>query len=98
MLPIIYTYFIKTNLASFKDLNTWFVNNPSQIFGLKPKKIEIGEVAELTILDINNKRVYEESEILSKSKNSPYIGMEFYGFPICTILKDKIVWRDINEK
>ena len=98
MLPIIYTYFIKTNLASFKDLNTWFVNNPSQIFGLKPKKIEIGEVADLTILDINNKRVYEESEILSKSKNSPYIGMEFYGFPICTILKDKIVWRDINEK
>lgn len=98
MLPIIYTYFIKTNLASFKDLNTWFVNNPSQIFGLKPKKIEIGEVADLTILDINTKRVYEESEILSKSKNSPYIGMEFYGFPICTILKDKIVWRDINEK
>ena len=94
MIPIIYTYFVKNNLATFQDLNNWFVNNPSKIFGLKPKKIEVGEIADLTILDIENKRIYQENEILSKSKNSPDIGMEFYGFPICTILKDKIVWRD----
>ena len=37
--------------------------------------------------------IYTEEEIVSKSVNSPYIGMEFYGFPICTILGDKIIYK-----
>ena len=43
-------------------------------------------------------RIYTKDEILSKSKNTPYIGMKLKGFPILTILKDKVVWRDDNEK
>ena len=93
MLPIIITYFIKNNLATYQDLIKWFVDNPSKIFGLKPKKIAVDEEADIIVLDITNKRKYEENEILSKSVNSPYINMEFYGFPKYTILKDKIVWR-----
>lgn len=97
MLPIIYTYFIKNGLATHKDFTNWFIDGPSKIFGLKPKKIDIGEIADIVVLDTENKRKYTHTEIKSKSKNSPYIGMEFYGFPICTIYNGKIVWRDNNE-
>ena len=93
MIPIIYTYFIKTNLATYQDLVNWLVNNPIKVFNLREKKIEIGEKADLVILDTKNKRIYTEEEIVSKSVNSPYIGMEFYGFPICTILGDKIIYK-----
>lgn len=93
MLPIIYTYFVKTKLATHQNFVDWLVNNPSKIFGLGNKKIEIGAKADLVVLDIQNKRVYTEEEIVSKSVNSPYIGMEFYGFPICTILGDKIIYK-----
>lgn len=97
MLPIVYTHFIKTGLATHQDFVNWFVNAPSKIFGLKEKKIEVGYSADLIILDINNKRRYTKEEILSKSKNSPYIGMELYGFPIYTILNGKVVWRENYE-
>ena len=93
MLPIIYTYFVKTKLATHQNFVDWLVNNPSKIFGLGNKKIEIGAKADLVVLDTQNKRVYTEEEIVSKSVNSPYIGMEFYGFPICTILGDKIIYK-----
>ena len=39
-------------------------------------------------------REYTKEEILSKSKNSPYIGMRMKGFPILTICKGKIIWED----
>lgn len=97
MLPIIYTYFVKEGKASLNDFVNWFVVNPAKVFNLKEKKIEVGEKADLVILDINNKRKYTKEEIVSKGKNSPYIGMEFYGFPICTILNNKIVWRENYE-
>lgn len=93
MLPIIYTYFVKTNLASYKDMVDWLVTNPNKVFGLEEKKIEIGYPADITILDINNKRVYTKEEILSIGKNAPYIGMEFYGFPIATLVDGKILYK-----
>lgn len=98
MLPIVYTYFIDKGLATHKDFINWFITNPSKVFNLKEKKIEINEEADLVALDINTTRKYTKEEILSKSTNAPYIGMEFKGFPILTILKDKIVWRMNYEK
>ena len=93
MLAIVYTNFVKTKLASYQDFVRWFVESPTKVFNLKEKKIEVGYEADLTILDTQNKRRYTKEEIVSKGKNSPYINMEFYGFPICTILNNKIVWR-----
>ena len=97
MLPIIYTYFVKENKASYSDLVKWLVDEPSRIFNLPKKLIEVNQKADLVVLDTNNKRKYTKEEIVSLGKNSPYIGMEFYGFPICTILNDKIVWR-VNDE
>lgn len=93
MLPLIYTNFIKNGLASHCDFVNWLVFNPIKIFGLPQKKIAIGNVADITILDIKNERTYTKEEIVSIGKNSPYIGMKLVGFPVYTILKDKIVWR-----
>ena len=98
MLTIVYTYFIDNGLATHKDFIDWFVTNPNRVFNLKEKKIEVNEEADLVALDIVSERIYTKEEILSKSKNTPYIGMKLKGFPILTILNDKVVWRDDNEK
>ena len=93
MLPLIYTNFVATGLATHKDFLNWLVYNPIKIFNLPKKKIAVGEVADITVLDIKNKRKYLKEEILSIGKNSPYIGMELLGFPRYTILNDKLIWR-----
>ena len=97
MLPLIYTNFIETKLATLNDFVDWFVNNPIKTFNLKERKVEVGYVADLAILDIKNKRKYSEEEIVSLSKNTPYIGMELLGFPRFTLIDGKIVWRDKHE-
>lgn len=93
MLPLIYTAFIDTGMASLNDFVDWFVTNPNKVFSLSERKLEEGFVADLTVLDLEKKRKYTEEEILSQGKNSPYIGMELKGFPVLTICNGKVVWR-----
>ena len=94
MLPLIYTHFVDKNLATLDDFINWFVNNPRRVFGIDERKVESGYIADLTVLDINNFKTYKENEILSLSKNSPYIGMRLKGFPIMTMVKGNIVWEE----
>ena len=94
MLPIVYTLLVDTKTATLTDFVNWFTYNPIKIFNLEERKLEEGYIADLTILDIQNLREYKEEEILSMSKNTPYIGMKFKGFPILTIVNGKIIWRE----
>ena len=93
MLPLVYTAFIDTNMASLNDFVDWFVTNPNKVFSLEERKVEEGYVADLTVLNLDEKRIYTKEEILSKGKNSPYIGMELKGYPVLTICNGKVVWR-----
>jgi dihydroorotase len=93
MLPVVYTNFVKTGMATLKDFVSWFVDNPNKVFNLGERKIEVGYPADITILDLDNKHVYTKDEIVSLSKNSPYIGMEFYGFPILTMVSGKVLFK-----
>ena len=93
MLPIVYTHFIKNGMATLNDFVDWFVTNPNKVFNLGERKIEVGYPADITILDLETKHKYVEEEIVSLSKNSPYIGMEFYGFPILTMVGGKVLYK-----
>ena len=93
MLPLVYTAFIDTNMATLNDFVDWFVTNPNKVFSLEERKVEEGYVADLTVLNLDEKRIYTKEEILSKGKNSPYIGMELKGYPVLTICNGKVVWR-----
>lgn len=93
MLPICYTHFVKSGLASLTDFVRWFVDEPNRVFKLKERKLEVGYPADITILDLENKREYKEEEIVSIGKNAPYIGMEFYGFPIMTMVDGIIKYK-----
>lgn len=94
---LVYTNLIKTGLATFEDFENWMTNNARKIAGLEPNKLEVGAKANLAVLDINNKRQYIETEILSKGKNSPFIGYELYGFNTLTIYNGKVVYETKGE-
>jgi dihydroorotase len=93
MLPIIYTHFVKTGLISLERFLDILVYNPIKIFNLPKRDLSVGSIADITILDIENEHTYTKEEILSKGKNSPFIGMSFYGFPKYTLVNGKIVYR-----
>ncbi len=93
MLPIIYTHFVKNGLISLDRFLDILVYNPIKVFNLPKRDLRVGSVADITILDIENKHTYTKEEILSMGKNSPFIGMSFYGFPKYTIVNGKIVFQ-----
>jgi len=68
--------------------------NPRNILGLDPVSINEGSKAELSLFDPNEKWTPTEADIKSKSKNSPYIGMELKGRVIGIVNNDQI---SINE-
>ena len=53
--------------------------NPCRRFGLQVSKIEQGEEADLTLFDPDVEYEFSESHILSKSKNSAFIGKKMKG-------------------
>ena len=54
-------------------------NNPRKILGLKNNSIEVGNYANLTLFNPSNKWEFKENDIVSKSKNSPFVGEELQG-------------------
>lgn len=64
--------------------------NPRRILKLTQATIEKGNIASLTLFNPYTKWKVEQEKIFSKSKNSPYIGMELMGKPIGIFHKNKL--------
>ena len=56
--------------------------------------IEMGKMADITIFDPEEEYVYTKENIISKSKNSPFIGKKLKGKVKYTIVNGKIVYKD----
>ena len=97
MIPIIYTNFVRNNLISLDRFLDLLVYNPMRIFNLPKYGLYEGSVANVIAIDITNPHTYSEDEILSKSKNSPFIGQTYYGFTKYNIFNGKIVYRKEGE-
>lgn len=93
MIPIIYTEFVKTNLISLNRFLDILVYNPIKIFNLPKRDLKENMIADIAIIDIENEHLYTKDEILSKGKNSPYVGKSYYGFAKYTMVAGKIVYK-----
>jgi len=69
---------------------------PAKIWNIYPQKGNLlpGADADITIIDMNMKKIIKESELHSKSKTSPYDGMETQGVPVASIVRGRFVMRN----
>ncbi len=65
--------------------------NPRAVLGLKPILIKEEEEANLTLFTLSGKTTLSEKQIVSKSKNTPFIGESLQGKVIGAINNDKLV-------
>ena len=93
MVPIIYTEFVKKGLISLDRFLDILVYNPIKVFNLPERDLKVGSVADIAVIDIENKHQYTKDEILSKGKNSPFIGNSYYGFTRYTLVNGEIVYK-----
>ncbi len=91
-LPLLITA-AKKKMISYEDIVRCTSQNPAKIFGLKKHgEIKEGFYADLCILDDNEKFVINSQNFYSKSKYSPFDGMEVFGKVKYTIVNGKILF------
>ena len=94
-LPSIYTYFVRSGKISHGRFIELVSENPAKRFNLPIPEIKVGAKANLAVLDTENEREYVEEEILSLSKNSPFIGYRFYGFNKLTLVDGVVAYENL---
>ncbi|MBW1804845.1 MAG: dihydroorotase [Deltaproteobacteria bacterium] len=67
--------------------------NPASIIGVNGGSIEEGVAADLAIVDPECEYVLSKDDLLSKSKNSPFIGKRLKGRNTLTMVDGRIVWE-----
>lgn len=69
--------------------------NTARIYGLPNKgSLKPGADADFAIVDMKLKKALSAEDLKSKCKWSPYLGIEFQGWPVMTIVRGTIVYRD----
>ena len=84
---------IDTKELDYFDLVRLTSYTPASLLKIDRGTLEEGKVADITIFDENEKYVYTEEMIVSKSKNSPFIGKELKGKVKYTIVGGRVVYE-----
>lgn len=69
--------------------------NPTRILGVEGGSLTPGARADLTVIDAEKPFVFSADSILSKSRNSPFIGRSFTGKAVMTVLGGEITYKDL---
>ncbi len=70
--------------------------NPARILGVKGGSLAIGSDADITVIDPGHRFVLNEEDIVSKSKNSPFIGASLQGKALLTICCGRITHNALS--
>lgn len=88
------TNLVEPKYIGYLDLVRLTSYTPAQLLNLKTKgQLKQGYDADITIFDPNMEYVYEKQSIVSKSKNTPFIGKKLKGKVMYTIVGGRIVYE-----
>ncbi len=82
----------RLSLARFVDLTS---AGPARIFGIARKgRLAVGFDADITLVDLKRRETITNAWIGSRSRWTPYDGVEVTGWPVATVVRGKTVMRD----
>ena len=87
------TNLVDKGYISYLDMVKITSYNAAKILGIDRGVIEEGKIADITIFDPNKEYVYTKESIVSKSKNTPFIGKKLKGEVRYTIVNGNVVYK-----
>ena len=94
LLPLSLELFHNQSIKLDKLIST-MTSNPAKILNIKKGSLDVGYDADLCVLDINKPWVVKQSELRSKSKNTPIENRKLQGQVIKTFVKGEIAFNRI---
>jgi dihydroorotase len=92
--PLIITVLVKENGFSYFEAFEKVTINPARVLKIERGELKIGSIADVTIIDPEKKVRIDESFMLSKCKNSPFMGKELSGSVEYTICNGNVVYSN----
>ncbi|MGE2834419.1 dihydroorotase [Mycobacterium sp. SMC-4] len=95
-LSVVVETMVTTGLLSWRDVARVMSENPARIVGLpdQGRPLEVGEPANLTLVDPDARWTVQGPALASRSDNTPYEDMELPAVVTATLLRGKITARD----
>jgi dihydroorotase len=94
ILSLVLNELVDSGVLSLSKAVAKMTSNPAKIFHLKGRgTLKEGSIADITIIDMKYFYELKKENIVSKSKNSPFIGRKFKGGAVMTIVRGNIVWQ-----
>lgn len=94
--PLLYTKFVKSGRWTLDFLLKQMTIKPAKVFGLASGALLSGREADITIIDLETVKKVDPSEMVSKGKNTPFVGWSLQGWPILTMVAGKVIWVEKN--
>ena len=93
--PILFSTLIKTGRISWKRAVEVMSSAPAAIAGYENhgRPLAVGEPAHITVINPTGKMVVDRAQLASKSKNTPFHGMEFEGTVVATVFNGHLTHK-----
>lgn len=88
---------LDSGALDLQDLISKLVDNPREILNLEVPEIKEGTKANLTLFNTDEKWTFDEAQVRSKSKNSPYLGEQLKGRATAIYNKGQFVINNLVE-
>lgn len=90
-----YTTLVDSGIITLEKLSQLMTDQPAKLFNLPYGEIKIGGLADLTLVDLNEKYTIDKNKFYSKGKNTPFDKLEVKGKVKCTIVEGDIKFNEI---
>ncbi len=92
--PLLYTQFVEPGKISLAKLIALMTEGPTNVLGLATPSLEIGQAADIVLLDLKTERAVNPAQFFTKANfASPWAGQNLRGWPHTTIVRGKIVFQ-----
>ena len=87
---------VESGRMTWRDIARIMSERPAKLVGLADhgRPLEVGEPANLTVIDPDAGWCVHGEELASIASNTPYEGMEFRARPVLTVLRGRVTARD----
>ncbi|WOO89343.1 dihydroorotase [Mollicutes bacterium LVI A0078] len=90
---LLYSNLVLTGKVSLKTIVDSLTVNPARIFGVEGGRLEVGELANITIIDLDVERTIDVNEFKTLGRNTPFNGYQVHSKIDTTIIKGEIAYE-----
>ena len=95
---MLYTQLVEPGIVPFATLLNALCVNPRRLFRLPGGKIEAGEIADLTVLDLNRPHAIDSDSFLSQGRATPFDGWTVTAGVDKTICNGNLVYTSSSHR